>query len=134
MPLYMLDTDICAFIMRGPSEKLSRQLRAVPIESQAISVVTLAELLYGVRMSRRPKQNQETLEALLQHVSTLPWTEESAIHYADVRRHLQRAGQAIGANDLMIAAHARQAGAVLVTNNEREFRRVPALKVENWYA
>jgi tRNA(fMet)-specific endonuclease VapC len=134
MSLYMLDTDTCAFIMRGPSEKLSQRLRTVPIESQAISVVTFAELLYGVRVSHRSKQNQETLDAFLRHVSTLPWTEESAIHYADIRRHLHRAGLMIGANDLMIAAQARQAEAVLVTNNEREFRRVPALKIENWYA
>jgi tRNA(fMet)-specific endonuclease VapC len=132
MPLYMLDTDTCAFIMRGPSEALARRLQAVPLEEQAISVVTLAELLYGVRVSAKTRQNRIALEAFLKHVSVLDWTEGAAEHYAEIRVHLHKKGQMIGANDLLIAAHAKNADAVLVTNNEREFRRVPALRVENW--
>ena len=132
MPLYMLDTDTCAFVMRGPSEKLARRLLAVPLDEQAISVVTLAELLYGVRVSARARHNREALDAFVKHVTVLDWTEGVAEHYADIRSHLRRKGQMIGANDLMIAAHAKHAAAVLVTNNEREFRHVPALKIENW--
>lgn len=132
MPLYMLDTDTCAFIMRGSSEALARRLQAVPLEKQAISVVTLAELLYGVRVSAKTRQNRIALEAFLKHVSVLDWTEGAAEHYAEIRVHLHKKGQMIGANDLLIAAHAKNADAVLVTNNEREFRRVPALRVENW--
>lgn len=132
MPLYMLDTDICAFIMRAPSEPLSRRLLATPLNEQAISVVTLAELLYGVRVSSKTKQNREALDAFVKHVSVLDWTDGAAEHYADIRAHLRKKGQMIGANDLLIAAHARNAGATLITGNEREFRRVPALRIENW--
>ena len=132
MPLYMLDTDTCAFIMRGPSEKLARRMQAIPLEEQAISVVTLAELLYGIRISGKAKQNRDALDSFVKHLSVLDWTEGAAGHYAEIRSHLHKRGQMIGANDLMIAAHAKHAGAVLVTSNEREFRRVPALKVENW--
>jgi tRNA(fMet)-specific endonuclease VapC len=134
MPLYMLDTDTCAFIMRGPSEGLSRRLRATPLQEQAISVVTFAELLYGVRVSSKSKQNRDVVDAFVKHVSILEWTEGAAEHYAEIRAHLHKKGQMIGANDLMIAAHARDADAILVTGNEREFRRVPALKIENWNA
>ena len=132
MPLFMLDTDTCAFILRGPSAKLARRMQAFPLEEQAISVVTLAELLYGVRVSGKAKQNRDALDAFLKHVSVLDWTAGAAEHYAEIRSHLRRKGQTIAANDLLIAAHAKHAGAVLVTSNEREFRRVPALKVENW--
>lgn len=132
MPLYMLDTDTCAFIMRGPSENLRQKLLAAPMDKQSISVVTLAELLYGVRLSSKPRQNKEALDAFVKYVSVFDWTEDAARDYAEIRVHLKQKGQMIGANDLMIAAHARSVGAVLVTNNEREFRRVPGLKVENW--
>jgi tRNA(fMet)-specific endonuclease VapC len=134
MPLYMLDTDTCAFIMRGPSEGLSRRLRATPLQEQAISEVTFAELLYGVRVSSKSKQNRDVVDTFVKHVSILDWTEGAAEHYAEIRAHLHKKGQMIGANDLMIAAHARDADAILVTGNEREFRRVPALKIENWNA
>ncbi|HEX6136619.1 MAG TPA: type II toxin-antitoxin system VapC family toxin [Casimicrobiaceae bacterium] len=133
MAAYLLDTDTCVSIMRGPSEKLARRMCEIPLEEQAISVVTLAELLYGVRVSGgRPKQNRAALEAFAKYVSTLDWTAGAAEHYAEIRSHLRKRGQVIGANDLMIAAHARDIGAVLVTNNEREFRRVPSLMIENW--
>jgi tRNA(fMet)-specific endonuclease VapC len=134
MALYMLDTDTCAFIMRGPSEGLSRRMRATPLQEQSISVVTLAELLYGVRVSSKSKQNREAVDAFVKQVPVLNWTEGAAEHYAEIRAHLHKKGQMIGANDLMIAAHAKDAGAILVTGNERDFRRVPALKIENWSA
>lgn len=134
MPLYMFDTDICAFIMRGPSESLARRLQATPLDEQAISVVTLAELLYGVRISGKQKQNQSALDAFVEHVAIYDWTERAAEHYAEIRAHLRKKGQMIGANELMIAAHARSVGAILVSGNERELRRIPALEVENWNA
>ena len=132
MALYMLDTDTCAFIMRGPSEGLSRKMQATRLDEQTISVITLAELLYGIQVSAKPKQNRQSLDAFVKHVSVLDWSEGAAEHYADIRAHLRKKGQMIGGNDLMIAAHARDAGATLITGNQREFRRVPALKTENW--
>jgi tRNA(fMet)-specific endonuclease VapC len=128
----MLDADICAFIMRGPSPSLAHRMRAIPLEVQVISVITLGELLYGVRVSGKPRQNRAAVEAFGKHVSVLDWTQAAAEHYADIRAHLHKRGEMIGANDLLIAAHARQSQATLVTGNEREFRRVPGLKVENW--
>jgi tRNA(fMet)-specific endonuclease VapC len=107
MPLYMLGTDTCAFIMRGPSDALSRKTQATPLEEQAISVVTLAELLYGVRVSARPAQNRQALDAFVKHVSVLDWSEGAAGHYAEIRAHLHKKGHIIGANDLMIAARAK---------------------------
>jgi tRNA(fMet)-specific endonuclease VapC len=132
MPFFMLDTDTCAFIMRGPSERLREKLLSTPMDEQSISVVTLAELLYGARLSSKPKQNRAVLDAFVKHVSILDWTEDAAEHYAEIRVHLRKKGQMIGANDLMIAAHARSLDTVVVTNNEREFRRVPGLEIENW--
>jgi tRNA(fMet)-specific endonuclease VapC len=132
MPLYMLDTDTCAFIMRGPSEGLARRLRATPLQEQAISVVTFAELLYGVRVSSKSKQNRDVVDAFVKHVSILDWTEGAAEHYAEIRAHLHKKGQMIGANDLFIAAHARSLGLRLVTNNIAEFNRVKGLTLENW--
>ena len=132
MPLYMLDTDTCAFVLRGPSENLRAKLLATSIDEQAISVVTLAELLFGIKLSSQGKRNREALDAFVKHLTVMEWPEEAAEHYAEIRAHLHKSGQMIGANDLLIASHARCVGAVVVTNNEREFRRVPELKVENW--
>lgn len=132
MALYMLDTDTCAFIMRGPSERLRARLLSTPIDEQTISVVTLAELLFGVKLSSQAKHNRTVLEAFVKHLTVLEWPEQATEHYADIRLNLHKSGQMIGANDLLIAAHARSMGAIVVTNNEREFRRVPDLKVENW--
>lgn len=128
----MLDTDICASVMRGPSNILARRLQAVPITQQVISVVTLAELQSGVRLSHHPKQNQAALDAFLVHVIILDWARPAVAHYAYLRAHLHRKGQMIAANDLMIAAHALAQNATLVTNNEQDFRQVPSLKLANW--
>jgi tRNA(fMet)-specific endonuclease VapC len=128
----MLDTDTCAFILRRTSQRLLERIRAVPLEQQVISVVTYAELLYGVRVSSRRKANQIAVEALATHLRILDWSREAAGHYADIRVALRAAGTMIGANNLMIAAHARSARATVVTNNTKDFRRVKGLRVENW--
>jgi tRNA(fMet)-specific endonuclease VapC len=132
MEMYMFDTDICAFIMRGPSDQLARKLRETPLDAQSISVVTLAELLYGVRISARPRENRAALEAFVKHLSVEAWTEEAAEHYAEIRARLHKRGEMIGANDLLIAAHARASHKTLLTGNVRKFRRVPKLEIENW--
>ena len=132
MPHFMLDTDISAFILRGPSQSLRAKLVDTPLAEQSISVVTLAELLYGVRLSTKPKQNKEALDAFLRHLTVHSWADSAAEHYADIRAQLRKKGQMLGANDLMIAAHARSMEAVLVTNNQSDFKRVPHLKIENW--
>jgi tRNA(fMet)-specific endonuclease VapC len=132
--LYLLDTDTCAFILRRTSPELLRRIQAVPLAQQAISVITEAELLFGVRLSSRKKANGAAVALLLRHLAVLEWPREAAEHYADIRADLQRRGQLIGANDLLIAAHARCVGAIVVTNNVKDFGRVKGLAVENWMA
>lgn len=130
--LYMLDTDTCAFILRRSSQTLLDRIQTVPLERQVMSMVTLAELLYGVQISSRKKDNRAAVDALTRHLSVIDWSRDAAEHYADIRADLKKKGQLIGSNDLMIAAHARSLGAVVVTNNEKDFRRVKGLKHENW--
>ena len=130
--LYMLDTDTCAFVLRRTSDKLLERIQAVPVVQQVMSDVTYAELLYGVRMSSKKKANQAAVDALASHVAILEWSQDAARHYAEIRIDLKKKGSMVGANDLMIAAHARSLGAVVVTNNTKDFARVKGLKLENW--
>lgn len=130
--LYMLDTDTCAFILRRSSQALLDQIQTVPLELQVMSMVTLAELLYGVQISSRKKENRTAVDVLTRHLSVRDWSRDAAEHYAEIRADLRKKGQLIGANDLMIAAHARSLGAIVVTNNVKDFRRVKGLKHENW--
>ena len=130
--LYFFDTDTCAFILRRSSQELLDRIQAVPLDRQFMSIVTLAELLYGVQMSARKKANRAAVDTLVRHVAVLGWSRAAAEHYADIRADLKKRGQLIGANDLLIAAHARSLGATVVTNNVKDFRRVRHLSVENW--
>ena len=132
MVLYLLDTDICSYIMKRSNPKLLDKLRLIPIENIAVSVVTEAELLFGIKLSSKPKLTRTAFDGFMIHILVLEWTRDAAEHYADIRANLHKRGELIGANDLMIAAHARALGATVVTNNEREFRRVKGLAVENW--
>jgi tRNA(fMet)-specific endonuclease VapC len=132
MPRYMLDTDICSFILKRSNEAVLRRLRAVPVNDVCISVVTKSELLYGVELSPRGAQDGVAVDAFLRHVAVLDFPEEAAAHYAEIRAGLKKRGEMIGANDLFIAAHARCIGLILVTNNTREFGRVDRLSIENW--
>jgi tRNA(fMet)-specific endonuclease VapC len=132
MSRYMLDTDICAFILRKTSQRLLEKIQAVPLQQQCMSVVTLAELLYGVQVSSKKKANREAVDFLVRHVQVLEWTNEAAEHYAEIRADLKKKGQQIGANDLLIAAHARSKELVIVTNNVKDFGRVKGLRLENW--
>jgi tRNA(fMet)-specific endonuclease VapC len=129
MPRFMLDTDTCSFIMKRSSAPLLRRLRRVPVTDVCMSVVTRAELLYGVELSPRRVRDAAALAALLPYVEVL---EAAAGHYAEIRADLKRRGAMIGANDLLIAAHARSLALTLVTNNTAEFGRVKDLTVENW--
>jgi tRNA(fMet)-specific endonuclease VapC len=134
MARYLLDTDICTYIMKRSHPALLERIRSVPIADQALSVVTASELLYGVKLSTKQKQAREAFNAFVRHLEVMEWPAEAAEDYADIRANLKRRGEMIGANDLLIAAHARSLKAILVTNNVREFGRVKGLKVENWTA
>ena len=127
----MFDTDTCAFILRRTSAELLDRIQKVPLENQSMSVVTLAELLYGLQVSAKKKANRIAVDTLVRHVEVLDWSRAAAEHYAEIRADLKKRGQLIGANDLLIAAHARSLGVAPVTNNVKEFRRVKGLS-ENW--
>jgi len=132
MPAYILDTDTCSYIMKRSHPALLEKIQQIPLANQAVSVVTMAELLYGAKLSTKPKLATTSFHAFIQHLTVLDWTQEAAEHYADIRADLKRRGEMIGSDDLLIAAHARSIKAVVVTNNVREFGRVKNLKVENW--
>jgi tRNA(fMet)-specific endonuclease VapC len=102
------------------------------VSDVCISVITKAELLFGVEMSPRRAHDEAALGAFLAYVEVLDFPDQAALDYAKIRADLQKKGTMIGANDLFIAAHARSLGLTLVTNNTREFRRVPHLTTENW--
>jgi tRNA(fMet)-specific endonuclease VapC len=132
MPRYMLDTDICSYIMRRSSDVVLKRLRKTPVSDVCISVITKSELLYGVEISPRRQLNEAALASFLQYTEVLDFPDGAAPHYANIRAELKARGVMIGANDLLIAAHARSLALTLVTNNTREFGRVPKLKLENW--
>ena len=132
MPVYMLDTDISSYIMKRSNDAVLKKLHTVPVSDVCISAITKSELSYGVEVSPRKQQNQTALEEYLRYVEVLDYPAQAAPDYAQIRATLKAAGTLIGANDLFIAAHARVLGLTLVTNNTREFSRVPNLKIENW--
>ncbi len=132
--LFMLDTDTCIFLMRGESPALAAKVQSVPLQQQVMSAVTFAELTFGVHVSAaaKRKQNQAVLDSLALHLAVLDWPQDAAKHYAEIRADLKKRGAQLGAADLMIAAHARALGAIVVTNNVKDFGRVKGLQVENW--
>jgi tRNA(fMet)-specific endonuclease VapC len=136
MPRYMLDTDICSYIMKRSNDAVLKRLSAVPVSDVCISVITKSELLFGVEVSPRRRQDAAALSAFLNYMQILDFPDEAPLHYARIRAELnaelKRQGAMIGANDLFIAAHARSLSLALVTNNTREFGRVSRLVIENW--
>ena len=134
MPRYMLDTDTCSYIMKRSNSVVLQRMQAVSLADICMSVVSKAELLYGVALSPRRDQDEAALAALLPYVAALDFPDAAATGYAEIRADLRRRGALIGANDIFIAAHARSLGLTLVTNNTSEFERVKGLTIENWTA
>ena len=131
-PRYLLDTNICLYVARQqPPAVLARFARLAPGEA-VISVITCGELRYGAVRSRRRAAAEAVLDELQTLVSVQDLPAAAASHYGEIRARLEAAGEPIGGNDLWIAAHARAAGLTLVSNNLREFRRVPGLRLQNW--
>jgi len=128
---YMLDTNICIYIGKNYPSKLKERFNHLA-DRLCISAITLAELQYGVEKSARPEINQEALTEFAARIDVLPFGAAAAIHYGRLRTELQRVGQLAGPLDMLIGAHARSEGLVVVTNNVREFVRMPGLRVENW--
>ncbi|HWR17728.1 MAG TPA: PIN domain-containing protein [Terriglobales bacterium] len=132
MRRYMLDTDICSYVMKRSDDALLKHLEKLPVSDVCVSVVTKSELLYGVEVSPRRKQDEAALHAFLSYVEVLDFADPSAAHYAEIRSHWKKLGTMIGANDLFIAAHARSLGLTLVTHHTGELGRAPKLAIEDW--
>lgn len=130
--MFMLDTDICIYLLKTRSESLRQKFRVH--RELCISAITWAELCYGVENSPPAHRNarRAQLGEFVRRLLVLPLEENAGPVYGSVRTQLRRDGAMIGANDLLIAAHALAAGCTLVTNNVREFERVEGLVVENW--
>jgi tRNA(fMet)-specific endonuclease VapC len=129
---YLLDTDMSSYIIRTRPATVRERFERLDPGQLAVSVVTEAELRFGVKRAGARAGISADVEDFLGRLDVLAWGREAAGHYAEIRAQLEAAGRPIGAMDLMIAAHARSMGAVLVTNNLRHFKGVPRLAVENW--
>jgi tRNA(fMet)-specific endonuclease VapC len=132
MAVYMLDTDISSYIMKRSHDVVLKRLQTVAVSDVCVSAITKAELLYGVEVSPRRQNDQAALDEFLRYVDVLDYPATAALDYARIRAHLKVRGMMIGSNDLLIAAHAYCLGLTLVTNNTKEFGRIPRLKIENW--
>ena len=129
---YMLDTDICSYIIREKPIKVFERFESLDMDQLCISVVTYAELIYGVEHSSSKKINRSIVDDFVNHLNIMEWDKTAAEHYGKIRAFLQANGNIIGAMDMMIAAHAVSQKMTLVTNNEKHFNKVPKLNVENW--
>jgi len=128
----MLDTNIISYIIKNRDYTLIDKFESISTDSViAVSSVTVAELFYGVKKKKSKKLEIAVREFLLP-LEKLSFDENAALHYGEIRASLELLGKIIGANDMLIAAHAKSIGAVLVTNNTKEFERVEGLQIEDW--
>lgn len=128
---YLLDTNIVSALARAPQGPVAARVTALDAGQVVVSLVVVAEIRFGLAKNPASKL-RGNLEAILAALDILPLEAPVDVHYADIRAALERAGTPIGPNHLLIAAHARALDCVLVTDNAREFGRVPGLRVENW--
>lgn len=129
---YMLDTNICIYAMKRKPVQVLTRLKEALHSGICISSITLAELEYGIKHSSNPEKNAQALIRFLIPFRILPFDAAAAAEYGKIRAHLQSQGTPIGPLDMLIAGHARSEGLILVTNNAKEFERVPGLTIENW--
>ena len=128
---YLLDTNICIYVIKRKPESLLVRFNE-NASHLAISAVTLAELLHGAEKSSQPQRTLSVVEDFCSRLDVLDYGAKAAQHYGQIRSALERRGTPIGVNDLHIAAQARSEGLTLVSNNLREFERVEGLLYENW--
>lgn len=128
---YMLDTNICIFTMKNKPQYV-REVFKAHHGQLSISTVTLMELIYGAEKSTNQARNLAEVEGFAARLEVLKYDQDAAAHTGQLRAELSKSGMTIGPYDHMIAGHARSQGLILVTNNLREFNRVPGLRVEDW--
>lgn len=128
----MLDTNICIYIIKQRPQSVLDRFAGYPVGDVGISTITLAELEYGISKSSDPARNRGALQEFIFPLEVAAFDRPATIQYGKIRAALERKGSPIGSMDLLIAAHALSHGACLITNNEKEFKRVAGLRVENW--
>jgi tRNA(fMet)-specific endonuclease VapC len=131
MLAYMLDTNICIYVMKTYPPELREKFDMLA-EQLCISSITLGELHYGAEKSARRVANLTAIEHFVARLEVLPFGDKAAAHYGQLRAELERAGTPCGPHDMQIGGHARSEGLILVTNNMRGFARMPGVRVENW--
>lgn len=128
----MLDTNICIYIQKNKPEYVREKFKQFDIGDLALSSITVSELYHGVYKSSYVEKNLLALEHFLRPFNILDYDLRASVEYGKIRASLEKSGKAIGGLDMMIAAHAKSLGAILVTNNTGEFKRVENLIIENW--
>jgi tRNA(fMet)-specific endonuclease VapC len=128
---YMLDTNICIYVMKNYPPELLGKFNALA-EQLCISSITLGELHYGAEKSARRAENLTAIEHFVARLDVLAFATKAAAHYGQLRAELERAGAPCGPHDMQIGGHARSEGLIVVTNNMREFGRMPGIRAENW--
>jgi tRNA(fMet)-specific endonuclease VapC len=131
MLAYMLDTNICIYVMKHYPQDLRLKFNSLA-EQLCVSSITLGELHYGAEKSARPIENRTAIEHFVARLEVLPFDAKAAAHYGQIRAELERAGMPCGPHDMQIGGHARSEGLIVVTNNMREFDRMPGVRAENW--
>jgi len=129
---YMLDTNTCIYIIKRKPLDVIERFKKIEISQIGISSITLSELSYGVSKSSKPEQNQMALAQFVAPLEILAYGDEAAQYYGNMRVLLEKQGTPIGSLDMLIAAHTLSSDCILVTNNEKEFNRIPNLKIDNW--
>jgi len=131
MLTYMLDTNICIYVMKNYTLALLEKFNSLA-EQLCVSSITLGELHYGAEKSARRVNNLTAIEHFVARLDVLPFGAKAAAHYGQVRAELERAGTPCGPHDMQIGGHARSEGLIVVTNNMREFGRMPGIRAESW--
>lgn len=129
---YFLDTNICIYLLNGSSKRLAEKVLSISPSCIKIPAIVKAELLFGAEKSKRKKENIEKVERFLSSIEVIPFDKISATVYSKIRAKLELTGNIIGPNDMLIASIVIANGGTLVTNNLKEFKRVPKLKAINW--
>ena len=129
---YLLDTNICIYIIKRKPLRVFDKFKGIRPDYIGISSITYTELTYGVAKSNNIEQNRDALQNFIVPLEIFSFNDLAALAYGEIRALLERSGQVIGALNMLIAAHALSLNKTLITNNTREFTRIPDLKVENW--
>ncbi len=130
--LYLLDTNICIYLIKQKPRKVLAHFQNLALSDVSISSITVAELEYGVCKSQQQEKNRSALMQFLMPLEIVEFDQAAATIYGSIRSDLESRGLVIGAMDMLIAAHAMSLGAILVSNNLREFSRIASLTLENW--